>query len=261
MKELRNNLEVFGLDPREIKLYTFMLSHKDLPAYKISEETSIPRTTVYKTLESLEKQGFVSKWTKNGVKHFSAESPERLNSLLKRKQEALNEVLPELLSMFQTQSIYPSAKLYLGKEGAKYAFEMILEKIKMEKIRELYVYSDNLLTEQLPQFFKNWRARKNKLGTFTYLIVPHGTELNENYRSDQFRETRIMSKDFPFNGSVDVCGSLVVFYSFYENDVYSIVIDSPIVAHMLTNFIKYIWSTLESPKILTTPQTTAQVTQ
>lgn len=244
MKELRRNLEIFGLDSREIKIYTFMLSHKDLPAYKIASETSIPRTTVYKTLESLEKQGFVSKWIKNGVKHFSAESPNRLNALIKRKQEALNEIMPDLMSMFTTQSIYPSAKLYLGKEGAKYSFELILDKIKTERLREIYVYSDSLLTKQLPQYFKKWRERKNKTEAFTYLIVPYGTELNEDYRSDKLRETRIMPKDFIFNGSVDVCGSLVVFYSFYEGDVYSIVIDSPIVAHMLGKFIKYIWETL-----------------
>lgn len=246
MTNLAKNLEIFGFEPREIKVYTFLLSNKDLPVYKIATEIDLPRTTVYKVLESLRKQGFVSSWIKNGVKYFSAESPERLKELAQKKQDALKEAMPEMLGLFDSKSIYPKAKLYLGKEGVKHSFEMLLENVKTNNTKIIYAYTDNMLTKQFPVFFKEWRERKNKAtDAFTQLIVPFGTSMDKDYLSDDHRETRIMPKDFSFTGAIDICDGLVLFFSFREKEVYSIVIESPIVSDMLTKLFKYVWKTLE----------------
>jgi hypothetical protein len=77
------------------------------------------------------------------------------------------------------------------------------------------------------------------------MIVPKGVENHENYKSDDYRETREMPSDFPFMGSVDIIGNNVYFFSFKESEVYSIIIESSIVAEMYTNLFKYIWSTLK----------------
>lgn len=245
MKEIKSNLKVLGLDENEAEIYLFLLSHKDLPAYKIATETDIPRTTVYKTLEDMAKRGLTNSWLKNGVRHFSAESPKRLEELVRIKEDALKGIFPDLMSMFDTKAVYPAAKLYLGKEGVKQVFEILLENIQGRKLKKLYVYSDYWLTEQFPRYFHDWRIRKNKTGAFTHLIVPPGTPINsEEYSSNEFRETRIMPKEFSFFGSVDVTGDLVAFFSFKDKEVYSILIESPIVAEMLTKLFAYIWSTL-----------------
>jgi sugar-specific transcriptional regulator TrmB len=246
MTTLLQKLEALGLNQRETKIYTFLLKNKDLPAYKISTETSIPRTTVYKDLGSLEKQGLTSKWLKNGVKYYSAENPRKLKMLINKKQEILEEVFPELSNMFDTKTFYPNAKLYTGKEGVKYSFEHILETMLREKINLVYAISEKQLTEALPKFFLNWRERKNKkTPAITHLIVPKGTGSHKHYTSDDFRETREMPDKNPVGGSLDIIGNNVYFFSFKEDEIYSIIIESPIVAGMLTQLFKYIWSTLE----------------
>ncbi len=245
---IKTNLHTLGLDQRQAEIFLFLLSHKDIPAYEIAQGTDIPRTTVYKTLEELRKQGFVSSWLKNGVKYFSPESPKKLKDVIDEKNRILTETMPELLKMFSSDSIYPSAKLYIGKEGVKHVFEVLLEHVDRHKLKKLYVYSDDLLTEQFPKFFSEWRIRKNKTGAFTHLIVPHGTPMNDNYSSNALRETRFMPKEFSFLGSVDVTGNLVAFFSFKDKEVYSILIDSPIVAEMLTKLFTYIWDTLPAQK-------------
>jgi sugar-specific transcriptional regulator TrmB len=246
MSNLMQNLETFGFEPREVKIYTFLLSNRDLPVYKIATEVDIPRTTTYKILESLKKQGFVSSWIKNGVKYFSAESPDRLKDLAQKKQDALQNAMPEIMGLFDTKSIYPKAKLYLGKEGVKHTFELILESAKINKTQIIYAYTDNLLTKQLPVFFKEWRDRKNKeTGSYTQLIVPHGTPMSADYGSDEYRETRMMPEEFSFAGSIDICDKMVCFFSFHEKEVYSIVVESPIVTEMLKKIFQYVWKTLE----------------
>lgn len=245
MNTIQESLLAYGLNPKEAAIYTYLLQNRDCPAYDIAKETRIPRTTVYKTLEELQKQGIVSSWVKNGVQHFLAENPEKLRRAIKTKEQIIEQALPEMLSMFKLDSEYPSAKLYEGKEGVKQVFENILDIIKSQKVKQLYVFSDYHLTEQFPQYFSNWRKRKNDTGAFTHLIVPSDTPRNEDYTSNKLRETRVMPASLPFDGSIDICGSHVAFFSFKENQIYSVTIDSPIISEMLTKFFRYIWQTLE----------------
>lgn len=245
MSQIKESLLAYGLSANEAEIYIFLLRNKDVPAYFIAKETSIPRTTVYKTLESLERQGFVASWTKNGTRHFSAENPDTFRRKLKDKGSELEKSLPVLSEMFSSLSTHPSAKLYVGKEGVKQAFEIMLDVIKTKKLRQIYVYSDSQLTKELPRYFKEWRQRKNRTGAFTHLIVPPGTQMNEDYASDAYRETRILPKQFPFVGSVDICGSSIAFFSFKNKQLHAIVIDSPIIADMMKQFFIYMWDTLE----------------
>ena len=245
MTQIKAFLESYGLEKNEVTVYLFLLENQDRPAYIIAKETSIPRTTVYKISDSLIKKGLISSWIKNGVKHFSAENPEILRRNLDNKRAQIEQVLPELASMFSAISIHPSAKLYEGKEGVKHVFEQMLDTIKAKKLKRIYAYTDHKLTEQFPKYFKSWRNRKNKTNAFTYLIVPNGTPMNVDYMSDNNRETRILPEQFPFDGAIDICGSLIAFFSFKEKEVYSITIESKIIADMLTQFFMYMWSTLE----------------
>jgi hypothetical protein len=180
------------------------------------------------------------------VKHFSAESPEVIYRQLKTKEQQINHVLPEMMGLFNLRILPPSAKMYEGKEGVEQVFEQILDIIKAKKIKRIHVFSDNLIIAQIPEYYRKWKERKNKIGTFTQLIVPHGTVITEDFKSYETRETRIMPESFPFEGGgVDIIGSFVVFLSFKDNQIYAVTIDSPIIADMMTKFFMYIWQTLE----------------
>jgi sugar-specific transcriptional regulator TrmB len=246
MNNAKNKLKEFGLNEKEIEIYLYLLKDNDTPAYKIATETGIPRTTVYKILESLEKQGIISKWSKNSVKHFSAENPKKLADLLEEKRKALEEVLPDLIHDFNNRAYSPKTKLYKGKEGIKYSFKQILEKAEREDIKKMYVISDNKLTEILPNFFLNWRKIKNqRTDSFTYLIVPKGISSENKYASDENRETREMNTQSSFDSSINIVGDNVFFFSFNETNIYSISIESDVVAAILTKLFLYIWDSLK----------------
>lgn len=249
MHNLKEPLLRYGLDKNEIETYLFLLKNKDVPAHSISKGTSIPRTTVYKILEGLEKKALVSAWLKNGTKHFSAENPNTILRDLKQKETEITSILPDLSNLFSLSSIHPSTKLYLGKEGCKQAFETILDIIKSQKLKRIYAYSDPEVTNLFPKFYKEWRLRKNKTGAFTHLIVPAGTPTaSENYNSDSFRETRVLPNKYPFSGSINICGTYAVFFSFKEKGPYAVVMDSKIISDMLAQFFVYTWDSLGNIK-------------
>ncbi len=244
--EIKRTLIQYGLSEKEVDIYLFLLSNRDVPVYEIARQTRIPRTSVYNILEELEAQRIVSSWKKNGVKHYSPENPDRLNDILKQKQDILLKILPDIKNLYSHESVTPSTRVYIGKEGVKHVFNNILEKIRVYKHRNLYVFSDFNLTEQLPKFFSDWRKKKNATQAFTHLIVPPGTPRTPDYTSNEYRETRMMPDEFPFEGSIDICGSHIAFFSFKKGELYSITIDSEIIANMLTLWFKYTWKTLEN---------------
>ena len=155
-----------------------------------------------------------------------------------------------MLTMFRSDESYPTAKLYEGKEGVKQVFEYILDYVKTRKINRIYAYSDNNLTDQLPDYFRDWRKRRTKLDVFTQLIVPYGVVSNRDYATDATRETRVMTKDFPIYGGLDIVGPYIAFFSFKNNNIFAVTIESPIISDLLTKFFQYIWDTLEPAKEL-----------
>lgn len=246
MNNIKEALINYGLEKSEIDIYLFLLKNKDVPAYAISKGVSIPRTTIYTILTGLEKRGLVSSWLKNGTKHFSAENPNVILRDLKQKENDIVAILPDLSNLFSLSSIHPSTKLYLGKDGCKQAFEIILDVIKSQKVKRIYAYSDSEITNLFPKFYKEWRIRKNKTDAYTQLIVPASTNISsEDYKTDSFRETRILSSKYPFTGSINICGTYTIFFSFNEKEPYAVVVDSKIITDMLTQFFVYTWDSLE----------------
>src|SRR3989344_5313655 len=75
-KEIIESLEEYGFTRNESQIYVFLLKQIEATAFEISKSTRIPRATVYVTLESLTKQGFVSQSRKNktNIRHISARS-------------------------------------------------------------------------------------------------------------------------------------------------------------------------------------------
>jgi sugar-specific transcriptional regulator TrmB len=245
MDEILQKLEEFGINEKAAKIYINLLRNQDVPVYKVATASKIPRTTVYAILEELESQGLVSSWKKNNVKYYSAENPENLKRILKNKELALNEIFGDLNSMFKLERDNPKTRVLIGVEGVKIAFEHMLDVMLQEKLKLVYAFFESQLTELFPKFFFDWRERKNKkTGATTFLLVPSGMGLHEHYKSDPFRVTREMPKTWP-GGSFAIIGSNVFFFSFKENEVYSIIIESKIVSTMFGGLFMYIWNTLE----------------
>lgn len=247
MRDILKKLAEIGVEEKAAKIYTFLLQEQDIPVYKIAKSVQIPRTTTYNLLEGLEQQGLVSSWKKNNIIHYSAENPERLRHILKKKEEVLNEIFGDLSNIYQFEKDNPKTKIFVGMEGLKQTFEHLLDTMVRENVKLNYSIFEYDLTKLLPRFFPEWRARKNKRSSaFTYLIVPKRDGVHDYYESDAFRETReIAESGNPFGGSMCITGTNTYLFSFRKNEPYSIIIESKIVADMLTKLFMYIWKSLE----------------
>jgi len=244
--EIRQALEHYGFTKNETLIYIYLLKNIEATAFEIAKKTGIPRSTVYITLESLKKQGFLSQFRKNKVAYFALESPNRLVGRLKQRQEIIESVMPEIRAMAFDKMDKPITTLHTGISGIKFGLEDILETIKEKKLKEIFATSQPVTLKFFPKYFPNWLKQREDLGVFTKLILP--ATAKQYLTSNKLREVRFLNKKFPFDGSLCIYADKIIFFSFFENEPYCIIIQSKSVTDMFSQFFLFSWEMLKISK-------------
>ena len=240
--DIKQALEQYGFTRNEVSIYIYLLKNIEATAFEIAKATDIPRSTVYLTLESLKKQGFVSQYKKNNVAYFTPESPNRLINALKQKEEIIERIMPEIRALSVQYMDAPVVKLYTHINGIKIGLEDILETLKAKKIKQILATSQPDLLEHMPKYFPNWLKQRENLGVFTKLILP--ATARDYLKSNELREVRYLDKKFPFTCSVTIYGDKIAFFSFEGSELYCMMIKSQAVSDMFTQFFLFSWEML-----------------
>lgn len=244
--EIQHTLKKYGLSEHEITVYLNLLKHVESTVFDIAKETKIPRPTVYRVLSSLENMNLVSMWKKNNVAYFTAESPQQLIKILDEKKELISKVLPDMFDLRKHKELVPTAKIYTGTEGLKIVWDDILDTAQTQHLKEIHAISHPDITEYLPKYFKEWLERREKLGVFAHLITRSQEDAAVPVmQNNAFRETRVLPSGTSIDGIIDIYGTKIAFFSLTGGEIYSIIIESATMAHMLRSFFMATWKLLE----------------
>ncbi|OIO20377.1 MAG: hypothetical protein AUJ23_00515 [Candidatus Magasanikbacteria bacterium CG1_02_32_51] len=240
--EIKQALELYGFTKNETLIYVHLLKRLESAVFDIAKSTGIPRSTVYITLESLKKQGFISQFRKNNVSYFTLESPNRLISLLKQKEAIMNEIMPQIQALTSQSIDTPVAKLFTGTNGVKAGLEDILETLNNQKIKQIFATSQPDLLKYLPKYFPNWLKQRENLGVFTKLILPANAK--KYLDTNILRDVRYLPEKFPFTCSVTIYGNKLAFFSFEGSEPYCVIIESKSITWMFAQFFSFAWEML-----------------
>ncbi|PIR94026.1 hypothetical protein COT97_03415 [Candidatus Falkowbacteria bacterium CG10_big_fil_rev_8_21_14_0_10_39_11] len=112
-------LLTIGLSQGESEVYLASLQLGYASVQQIADKAVINRTTAYSYIKNLIAKGLISTEEKVGKQYFIAEKPERLKYFwkkqeeeVKRRKESLDNIMPELESLYNLASGRPSVKLY-----------------------------------------------------------------------------------------------------------------------------------------------------
>ena len=120
-------LEHIGLTRNEARVYLELLGMGTSLAREISTITNMHRTSVYNCLQRLHKKGLVLVSTQHDKTYFEAVDPSKLMSLLKEREERLNNILPELMKLKETKNrTQHEVQYFKGKQGLKSIFDEII---------------------------------------------------------------------------------------------------------------------------------------
>ncbi len=244
---ISQSLEKLGLDKKQADLYTHLLKQPkgaEQTAFAIAKRTGIPRSTVYLTLSELESKRLVSSYKKNNVLHYLTENPSRLSNDLEEKKDLLTSLLPTLQSLSKDDTFSPSVKTFTGADGVKIVFDDIYSNPNKNGVTEFHTISHPKLIEYMPKKFVTYMETKKKYNLFTKMLAPAFAAKNtpKEYSSDSHRETRFLPASFAFEGTFIIYGKKTALFSHRDNEVYSMIIDSPAITEMLDGIFMCLWN-------------------
>ncbi len=242
-KELLSQLRDIGLSEKEASIYLCLVEKLETTPYIASTALSLPRTTVYQTLEKLRKQGLVLSSKKNGVRHYSPESFSRLSALVESKRKALQLALPQLQALADSSRLHePTSHVYLGLEATKAVWEDILETYTKRRPSIAYGTADTRMYRLYGEYFSDWIRRRWELPMTTLLIFPQSQKGSLPFKANPEKEqVKFLPDEFLYSGEITVYGDKVALFCFDEERTYAIVMHSPEMAEIFTKTLKFMW--------------------
>jgi len=165
-------LKEMGLTDTEIKVYIASLEQGESLASKISKKAGVERAVTYHILEKLIRKGIVSWVIKENRKYFSAAEPEKLKSLLREKEDLLDDLIPELVKLKKSEEQPLSIEVFKGKEG----FKIVLEDLIRDKTPYYIIGYTGKAPEIAGFWYIHWNKRRVKNKVKRYLLIHKGDE-------------------------------------------------------------------------------------
>lgn len=156
-------LRGLGLTKYESKVYLALLDIGKATSGQILKKAELKTGKIYEILDSLEKKGFISIVTENGIKNFSPAEPTRIYEYLEKQKEiiknqelSLKEIMPSILERIKSHKEGIKIEIFTGYEGYKTVCYKEMERYKKGNV--LYVFGV-LSQEKYPKntdlFFMN----------------------------------------------------------------------------------------------------------
>lgn len=137
---LQKELISAGFTEKEAWVYLAILELGEGNIAQITKKSNIKRATVYLEIEALKKKGFVSLVKRRGRNIYMAENPHRIEDRLTEKKDAINRLMPQLMSIANALDHKPKVRYFEGLEGIK---EIYIDTLKYPGKEILGWYSDD----------------------------------------------------------------------------------------------------------------------
>src|SRR5438105_1212652 len=110
-------IEKLGLSDKETKVYLAALSLGEASVTDLARQAALKRSTVHLAIGELIMLGLLSETKKNKRRIISAVHPRRLLELARFRANQVEDMLPELLAVYNAPKEKPKIQVFEGIEG------------------------------------------------------------------------------------------------------------------------------------------------
>ncbi len=248
-----NTLTTLGFTDSQAKVYETLLEHPALPARVVARKTGIGRELTYTILEQLIENNLVEKVKiNNKVTFFKARHPRELEKFViekktraKEAESAYEQVIPLLLSTFNSVHNHPHIQFYEGIEGIEKTYAKILEEAKtVYVLRSLFDYENKevriLTTKQLES-----QAEK---GIRSYVLSPHLPHMAKTVHAHSMRRNitrKVLPKEkLTLPAQIIIWNNKVSITSF-KNEIVTTIIESEDISETFRVLFQYMWDSVQ----------------
>ncbi len=239
-------LKKIGLTTGEAKVYLALFDLKEGTKYTIAKKAKVSASKVYEILDRLIEKGLVSYISKNNVKRYHPENPNKLKQYLSKKekeikqeQEILNQFLPTLLAKSQTEQISLNVRVFEGYNGIK----SVLEEIGKELDKKSEWVAMGIRSSKKELFNNLWihfhKERANRRVGCRFIFTDKNTSYYKTLSSLKFTNTRVIKQITP--SGLAIYNNKVMIFSYTEENVSCILIEDKGISDSFKEFFNGIW--------------------
>jgi len=162
-----------GFSEGEISVYTTLLKFGPIKVSEIKEKSNLHRTTIYDFLEKLINKGIVNYHIKNNIKFYNATQPEKILDFLKEKEHSVNQIIPQLKELVNSQKEDFSVEVYKGPEGIK---TILNEFIRNEKDLLIFGVDESYFKEILGSYMEHYFRKQKQIGFKERILTMKGVK-------------------------------------------------------------------------------------
>ena len=246
MSTISQKLQTAGLSKKEADIYLALLELGEANIAQIVKKATIKRSTVYETLELLKRRGLVSQGRLKKRTIFYAESPEKIPESLEAKRQAVEEAMPELLSLMNLLDKKPKIKYYDGIAGVKEVFEDTL-RYPDQEILTLFPYPYiNLGEDYFQDYYLPERVKRKIWSRAIIPDTPANKEFAAYLRENAITNTKFVSDPAfkVFDIEIKIYGDNKLGIISYKEDL-GLIIESKKIYDGLKAIFETMWNVLK----------------
>lgn len=237
-------LELLGLDEKEQRFYLAALELGRASVSSVAAKAGVGRTLGYDILQRLQERGFLTHVDGEGGRLVVAEDPRSLLQDFDRKRQAIEDIVPELRSLFAGHASKPRVRVYDGVDGIRRA---LLETLDCASKTLYGVLSMRELVE-VPsiEWMETFIRKRVERGVKLLVVRSAARETEAIWPSstEQLRELRYAPPELDLSMTMYVSDNKVVYVS-SKRENYAIVVDSIDFAKFARMLFYILWKASE----------------
>lgn len=240
---IKEQLIELGFTENEVLIYLATLEIGEATIGRIAQKSGVKRTTAYFSIESLKKKGLLSELKKNKRTFFYAEDPRILQEKMEERKKAIDNIIPQLLSITNLMDKKPKITFHEGIDGIKDVYRDGLKYPNQEMLAwvsqdAFYVLDDEFVNYYIPK-----RVSKR---IWVRAICPDTPEMKD-YKSREVAELRktklISSEKYPIEVEIDLYGKNKISILAFKEGI-SLIIESTKIYNTLKSIFEMQWEML-----------------
>ena len=238
--DLETSLKEFGLSSKEARVYLAAIELGESSVLKITKKADIKRPTTYIVLESLIGKGLISRTPRGAATLYLAEDPEILITTLKDRTAKLQNVLPELKSIYNKKVGKPKICFYEGKNNIKQVW--LNDVFKHDKIDFISSITD--LFNKYPDMMEVYLELAGEKILTRELVTrqPNDLEYAKKYTTTK-QQIKILPKDYEYSMDITIFKDKVFLVSI--KDDFAVLIESSEVYKSFQSLYNLAWKSSE----------------
>jgi HTH-type transcriptional regulator, sugar sensing transcriptional regulator len=241
-------LREIGLTENEAIIYFAMVSLGPASVLKISRSSGVKRTTIYSVIDSLKEKGLVRMELRGFKSLFTAESPEKLKSILEQRKNRLKSHLDDFMEIYNKGGGETLIKIYEGLEATKSVYESLLRDIKSGE-DYLIVAGMEKAYAMDKAFFDDLRERRSKLPIRVRILLadPESEESKKvlKFQKNFNMEARALPPETKLTTNLVITPQRILMHQL-EVPIMAIVIENKSTIKMHQEIFELLWKSADS---------------